>query len=65
MELCSILKNYKQKLNPQSEGMFTMSMYTMSDEKNKLLLHCYEIQRDKMHLSGLKFQTDRAGKRVV
>ena len=42
-----------------------MSMYTMSDEKNKLLLHCYKIQRDKMHLSGLKFQTDRAGKRVV
>ena len=37
----------KQKLNLQSEGMFTMSMHTMSDGKNKLLLHyCTNINMD-------------------
>ena len=34
-------KTAKQKINVQSEGIYTMSMYTMSDRKIKLLLHCY------------------------
>ena len=35
-------------------------MYTMSDGKNKLLLHCYTNLRDEINLFGLMFWTDGA-----
>ena len=37
-----------------------MSMHAMSDEKNKLLMHCYANIKSKMHLSILTFQKDGA-----
>ena len=39
--MVSLKKIAKQKISLQSEGMYTMSMYIMTDGKIKFLLHCY------------------------